>query len=578
MHKTNWEMIDKDKSIDHFDRADAIIKKILMNKGITTEEEIEEFLSEKPQKTYNPFLLKNMKEIVNTIIDYINKKKSIWIYGDYDVDGIASISLLMDFLSNFTNNLHYYIPLREEEGYGLNCDAIKDIKEKGGELIITVDCGSTSVEEVELAKNLGMEIIVTDHHNLSEEVPDCLILNPKQEDCPYPFKFLCGCGIAFKLAQAIQKNMGAPKKYLSDILDLVALATVADVVPLIDENRTLLKYGLKKLNNPTRLGLKYLIEAVGLKDKNISAGHIGFVLGPHFNASGRIDDARAGVELLLSKEQHKIKYLVEHLVTCNNERKAIQKKGLEICKAKVEKYYMNDLFLVIDSEGTHEGVIGIVAGRIRDLYYKPTLIVTRSQDEGILKGSGRSIDDIDIYEEMKKCKDLFIKFGGHKNACGFSIEESKLELLRKRLNEEAFKIKKQSPNKFVKTIKIECELKPSQITEEFVKALEKIEPYGMGNEKPYFLIRQIKVDNNKEKVVMGKNHEHLRLRGVSEKYHDSTEILAVGFGLAENYVNELNCPEIVDIVGFPNINEWNGYKNMQLMIRDMKAYKSNISE
>ncbi|QZY55824.1 single-stranded-DNA-specific exonuclease RecJ [Crassaminicella profunda] len=578
MYETNWKIVDKDQSIDDFDSVEAIIEKILMNKGITTKEEREEFLSLKPKKTYDPFLLKNMKEIVEIIITYIKEKKSIWIYGDYDVDGISSISLLMDFLSNFTENLHYYIPLREEEGYGLNCDAIREIKKKGAELIITVDCGSTSVEEVSLAKELGMEIIVTDHHNLSDIVPDCLILNPKQADCTYPFKLLCGCGIAFKLAQAIQKRTGAPKKVLSQVLDLVALATVADVVPLVDENRTLLKYGLKKINNPTRLGLKYLIEAVRLGDKNITAGHIGFVLGPHFNASGRIDDARAGVELLLSKERNKIQRLVKHLVTCNDERKEIQEKGLEICKNKVESYYKDDLFLVVDSEGTHEGVIGIVAGRIRDNYYKPTLVVTASHEEGILKGSGRSIDDLDIYEEMKKCKDLFIKFGGHKNACGFSIEKSKLDLLRKRLNEEAFKIKKERPNTFIKTVKIECELKPSQITEELVDTLEKIEPYGMGNEKPHFLVRKIKVENDEEKVVMGKNKEHLRLKGLSEIYQDSTRVSAVGFGLAESYVKGMNCPEIVDIVGFPNVNEWNGYKNMQLMIKDVKEYGTNFFE
>ncbi|QEK11497.1 single-stranded-DNA-specific exonuclease RecJ [Crassaminicella thermophila] len=566
MFETNWEIINEDKDIDD---TDSIIKKILRNKGITSDEEIEEFLSSKPKKTYDPYLLKNMREVVEKIIKYINEKKSIWIYGDYDVDGISSISLLMDFLSKFTNNLNYYIPLREEEGYGLNCDAIEDIKKKGGELIITVDCGSTSVKEVNLAKELGMEIIVTDHHNLSDEVPNCLILNPKQEDCHYPFKLLCGCGIAFKLAQAIQKRLDAPKKYLSDVLDLVALATVADVVPLIDENRTLLKYGLKKINNSKRLGLKALIEAVGLRDKEITAGHIGFVIGPHFNASGRIDDAKASVKLLLSNDAKIVESLVKHLVKCNKERKAIQEKGLEICKEKVEKYYLEDLFLVVDSEGTHEGVIGIVAGRIRDLYYKPTLIVTQSQEEGILKGSGRSIDDIDIYEEMKKCEDLFIKFGGHKNACGFSIEKSKLDLLRKRLNEQALMIKQKSKDAFIKKLRIDCELKPSQITEELIEALKKIEPYGMGNEKPQFILRQIKVKNEKDSVFMGKNGEHLKLRGVSKFYDDLTEITAIGFGMAKNY-KDIGYPQNVDVVGFPKLNEWNGYKNVQFMIYDLK--------
>lgn len=572
MFQTNWEIIDIGNDLNECDRnISPIVQKILISKGIKSKEDMEEFLSIKPKKTYDPFLLKNMTEIVDIIIEHINTKKNIWIYGDYDVDGICSIALMVDFLSRFTKNLNYYIPLREEEGYGLNCDAIREIKENGGDLIITVDCGSTSVKEVELAHELGMEIMITDHHNLSDEVPKCLILNPKQKDCNYPFKLLCGCGIAFKLTQALQKKLDAPKKYLSDVLDLVGLATVADVVPLIDENRTILKYGLKKLNNPTRSGLKKLITAVGLDDKEITAGHIGFVLGPHFNASGRIDDAKLGVELLLSRDNQKIERLVNHLVSCNNERKDIQKNGLEICKNKVEQNYLEDLFLVVDSEGTHEGVIGIVAGKIRDLYYKPTLVVTKSSQEGILKGSGRSIDDMDIYEELKKCEDLFVKFGGHKNACGFSIEESKLSILRERLNKQAEQIKEKSPEVFIKTIQINCEITPSKLTEELVEELGKIEPYGMGNERPYFLIRKIKVNNGSKDVLLGKGQEHIKLKGKSQLYKDQKEVVAVGFNMAYKYTDHLNCPEVVDMIGVPKINEWNGYKNIQFMISDIRT-------
>ncbi|WZL72147.1 single-stranded-DNA-specific exonuclease RecJ [Clostridiaceae bacterium 35-E11] len=572
MFQTSWKMLCDNHHANAFNGVDQIIQAILINKGIIHKADMEEFLSSKPQKTYHPFLMKNMDEVVVKIIRAIKEDKNIWIYGDYDVDGIASIALLIDFLSRFTKKLNYYIPLREEEGYGLNCDAIRDIKEKGADLIITVDCGSTSTKEVQLAKELGMEIIITDHHNLSDEVPACLILNPKQKDCHYPFKQLCGCGVAFKLVQAIQKTMDAPKSYLSDILDLVGLATVADVVPLIDENRTILKYGLKKLNEATRPGLKALIQMVGLEEKEITAGHIGFVLGPHFNASGRIDDARAGVELLLTRDQQRIIHLVKHLVSCNQERKRIQEKGLEICKNKVEEFYADDLFLVVDSEGIHEGVIGIVAGRIRDLYYKPTLIVTQSSEKGVFKGSGRSIDDMDIYEEMKKCADLFLKFGGHKNACGFSIEKDKLPVLRERLNEQAKEKKAKSPETFIKEVKIDCELKPSQLTEELVNALQKIEPYGMGNEKPQFLIRQLQVNNSPEAVMMGQSQEHLKLKGKSCIYDDILPVHAVGFGMAPFYVEVLNCPEKLDIVGFPKINEWNGYRNIQFMIQDMKSF------
>ena len=575
MFETRWHMLENDNDNEIENKGiHPIISKILRHKGITDGVEMEEFLSDRPQKTYDPYLMKNMDKVVELISSYIKEKKSIWIYGDYDVDGITSIALLMDFFKHFTDNLFYYIPSRSEEGYGLNCDAITDIKNQGADLIITVDCGSTSVNEVELAQSLGMEIIVTDHHNLSDVVPSCLILNPKQNGDAYPFKSLCGCGIAFKLAQALQKAWDAPKRYLNDLLDLTALATVADVVPLIDENRTILKYGLRKINSTSRPGLKHLVEAVNLHEKEITTYQIGFVLAPYFNASGRIDDAKAGVELLITSDQKRIETLAQHLIRCNQDRKIIQDQGLEICKVKVEQFLREDLFLVVDSEDTHEGVIGIIAGRIREMNYKPTLIVSSSAEDGVLKGSGRSIDGIDIYEEMKKCGDLFVKFGGHKNACGFSIERSNLEELRKRLNAQAKSIMETDPEIFTKAIKIYGELKPTEITVEFIEELKKIEPYGMGNEKPYFLVRQLNVKDKGQSIRMGKNQEHLKLLGYSVIYPDPVQLQAVGFGMAEYFVERLGNPEILDLVGFPNINEWNGNKSIQFLIQDMK---SNIS-
>ncbi|AOT69781.1 single-stranded-DNA-specific exonuclease RecJ [Geosporobacter ferrireducens] len=568
MVETLWKFHDIDsKFIPLQNGINPIVQKVLFYKGITEAAEMEEFLSPKPKKTYNPFLMRNMEEASALILQYIREKKNIWIYGDYDVDGVASIALLMDFLSRFTDHLHYYIPLRAEEGYGLNCDAIQEIKNNGADLIITVDCGSTSVKEVALAKSLGMEIIITDHHNLSEEKPDCLILNPKQEDCPYPFKLLCGCGIAFKLAQALQKKLDAPKTCLNEILDLVALATVADVVPLIDENRTMLKYGLQRMTHTTRHGLNFLIQSIGLGGKKITAYHIGYILGPHFNASGRIDDARAGVELLLAKEPDKIVALTQHLIACNDERKLIQDQGLELCRERVEKEYQDDLFLVVDSGITHEGVIGIIAGRIRDIYYKPTLVVTEAAEEGILKGSGRSIEGLDIYEELKKCADLFLKFGGHKNACGFSIEKDKLNLLRQRLNLQAREIIENTPDIFRKSLKIYGIVTPPEITEKLVEDLERIEPYGMGNEKPLFLIPNLKAPAPSDLLFMGKSKEHIKLRGISG---NKGTMDAIGFGLADFYINHLNNPAALDLLGFPCFNEWNGHKSIQFMISDMK--------
>ena len=575
MLETRWNILqDCDTDSTHEKKIHPIVSKVLRHKGISDEVEMEEFLSLKPQKTYDPHLLKNMTEAVEVITHHLKQHKSIWIYGDYDVDGISSIALLMQFLGNFTSKINYYIPLRAEEGYGLNCEAIAEIKEKGGELIITVDCGSTSIKEVELAKALGMEIIVTDHHNLSHEAPECLIINPKQMDCYYPFKGLCGCGIAFKLAQALQKELNAPKRTLSELLDLVALATVADVVALVDENRTLMKYGLNNINSVTRPGLKYLIEAINLHEKEISSTQIGFILAPYFNASGRIDDARAGVELLITKDVQRIEELATHLMECNQERKIIQEQGIELSKDKVEKFHRNDLFLVVDSENTHEGVIGIIAGRIRDIYYRPTLIVAHSSEDGIIKGSGRSIDGIDIYEELKSCSDLLIKFGGHKNACGFSLKRDNLELLRERLNIQLLKILKENPEMFVKKINIYGELKASDMTNQLVEELRRIEPYGMGNEKPIFVIKQLKLKSNSQPIRMGKNKEHIKLMGTLQDNSENILIQAVGFGIAEYFVGELGCPEIIDLVGFPDANEWNGNRTIQFMIQDMKKQNS----
>lgn len=571
MIETQWELFSDDENFTPLNNGlHPIVQRILYHKGITDPIEMEEFLSPKPRKTYSPFLMKNMETASDIILRHIEQKKNIWIYGDYDVDGIASISLLMDFLSHFTDKLNYYIPLRAEEGYGLNCDAIEEIKTNGGDLIITVDCGSTSVKEVALAKSLDMEIIITDHHNLSEEKPTCLILNPKQEDCAYPFKLLSGCGVAFKLTQALQQKLNAPKAFLNDVLDLVALATVADVVPLIDENRTLLKYGLHRMSHTTRPGLNYLIQSIGLGGKKISSYHIGYILGPHFNASGRIDDARAGVELLLAKAPQRIAALTEHLISCNDERKLIQEEGLALCRQRVEAYHRDDLFLVIDSEQTHEGVIGIIAGRIRDLYYRPVLVVTEGEEEGILKGSGRSIDGLDIYEVLKKCEDLFLKFGGHKNACGFSIEKKNLVPLRHRLNEQAEKIKRREPQIFKKTLRAYAALSPREITEDLVTALEKIEPYGMGNEKPYFLLPHVHINPSSDVSFLGKSKEHIKVKKNSQPNQGGRPFDILGFGMAELFTHRLGAPQSIDILGSPGFNDWNGTRSIQFIVSDMK--------
>ncbi len=557
MDKT-WNMIGE--RFDHL----SIVESILHLKGVTHKEDIEEFLSDKPKKTYDPFLIKNMNECVENIKYHLENKNKIVIFGDYDVDGVTSTALLVEFFRNITNNIDYYIPNRFSEGYGLNNEAIKHIKdEMKGDLIITVDNGVSSYNEVEYAKEIGLDIIVTDHHNTPEKLPECILINVKQEGDNYPFKELCGCGVAFKLAQALQRELDLPKKIIAKALDLVALGTIADIVPLVDENRTMVKYGLKSINSDNRLGLSSLRTAVGFSDKEITAGRIGFVLGPCFNAAGRLEDAKLGVQLLLEYDIDKSRKKAHFLHELNKERQLVQEKGEEYCKSLVEQKYLGYDFLVLRADGVSEGVIGIIAGKIKDMFYKPTLVVTRSE-EGYLKGSGRSIKGIDIYEELKQYSDLFLGFGGHEMACGFSIEEDKLDILREKLDKRAKEIKAQEPSMFIPKLDITAEIEAGELTIELIEEISKLEPYGMGNPKPLFLINDIEVNSNWTRGC-GSNNVHLKFSGKKNNIF----LNGIGFSKAEKYDN-LNKPSQVSIAFSPEINEYNGKVNPQMIIEDIK--------
>ncbi|MCT4507896.1 MAG: single-stranded-DNA-specific exonuclease RecJ [Tepidibacter sp.] len=545
----------------------SVVEGILHYKGITDEKEIEEFLSDKPKKTYDPFLIKNMKEAVKKIKNHINKDNKIVVFGDYDVDGVTSSALLVEFFLNITDNIDYYIPNRFSEGYGLNKDAIKSIKEDmNADLIITVDNGISSFEEVNYAKEIGLDIIVTDHHNPPEKLPECIIINVKQGDDEYPFKELCGCGVAFKLAQALQRELDLPRSTLSTPLDLVALGTIADLVPLIDENRTLVKYGLKTINSNKRLGIATLRKEVKLDDKEISAGRIGYVLGPCFNAAGRIEDAKLGVKLLLEKNEEEAKKVAAILHNLNSERQAIQEKGEEFCRLLVETNYMNHDFLVVRADKVSEGVIGIVAGRIKDLFYKPTLVVTKTE-EGYLKGSGRSIKGINIYDELVNVSDLFLGFGGHEMACGFSLEEDKLDELREKLDKRAKEIKDIDSNIFVPKLNIMAELDAEQLSVGLINEISKLEPYGMANPKPLFMIKDIQVNPSWTKGC-GNNNVHLKLSGKK----GNTFLSGIGFSLNEKY-ESLNNQNTVDVVFSPEINEYKGKVTPQMVMEDIKESK-----
>ncbi|MDD4565310.1 MAG: single-stranded-DNA-specific exonuclease RecJ [Eubacteriales bacterium] len=541
-----------------------LIRRILNNRGITDEDKILEILSDKPNRTYDPFLLKNMHAGVDLLLFSIKQNRRICIYGDYDADGVTSVSLLMQVLSHLTTNLFYYIPSRFDEGYGLNKDAIDLIRGDGAELIITVDCGSVSYDEVEYGKSIGIDFIITDHHNINERPADCILINPKQPDCPYPFKHLAGCGVAFKLAQGIQRKTGLPKSIISGVLDLVAIATIGDIVPLIDENRTLTKYGMRRINGRKRPGLKRLLEAAEIPSGEINSENIAYIIVPHLNAAGRLQDAKTGVELLISEDMNVIDKNAAILVQNNTERKMIQEKAFKKCKEIVDAEMKADLFCVINPKNIHEGIAGIVAGKIKDEFGKPTIILTESGQEGYLKGTGRSFGRLNIYESLKKYESFFSKFGGHSGACGFMMKSEYLDELRRSLNHDIEILYRENPCLFDTDTPIDLTLEVEEIDLNLASQLEKLAPFGCQNERPLLQITALKTTHIN---YMGENSQHVRFFCLGKS---GKRISCVFFQKAQDYGDILQQnDELLNILGYANINTWNGDKKIQFVIKSI---------
>lgn len=540
-----------------------IIEKILLNRGISEQADILEFLSEKPTRTYDPFLLKNLEAGVDFILSAIQQNKKICIYGDYDADGITSICLLLQVLSHLTENLTYYIPSRFEEGYGLNKEAIEGIKKDGVDLIITVDCGSVSFDEVEYGKSLGLDIIVTDHHNINDTPADCILINPKQKDCNYPFKHLAGCGVAFKLAQGLQRKSSLPKAVLTAVLDLVAIATIGDIVPLVDENRTLVKFGIREINKKKRPGLRQLIEKVGLDASLIKSENIAYIIVPHLNAAGRMMDAKIGVELLTSTDEMLIEVKTEQLIANNKERRRVQEETFIKCKEIVEESHKEDLFLIIDAKEAHEGIAGIVAGKIKEEYGRPAILVTPSGGEDYLKGTGRSIEGINLYDLLKNHEKLFIKFGGHAGACGFLMEKAKLEELRSCLNTELQSAFEANSELFAQNPIIDAEIDPAELTLDLASELEKLAPFGHQNQKPVLLMNAICPSSI---AFLGESKQHLRFNG---KGAVGGQFSCILFQKAQELGKDLQEDMVISLVGYADINTWNGSSKVQFVLKNI---------
>ena len=456
------------------------------------EEMLEEFFSPRPRLAYDPFLLTNMSEGVDSLLNAVDDGKHIVIYGDYDVDGITSTALLMKVIGTLTDNISYYIPSRLDEGYGLHMESIDRIRETGGEFIVTVDCGSSSAKETAYAHSLGIDTLVTDHHNMSDQRAEGLIINPRMAEDTYPFKGLAGVGVAYKLALAISRKRQIPGPLMAEMLEFATIGTIADIMPMVDENRTIVKCGLRSIHLGCRnRGLRELIDRSALDYRTLKSGDISFGIAPKINAAGRLGDASLGVKLLLSDDEREIREYCNQLIDANRERRRLQdeayEKGSDMLDAEMKK---GD-FVVVEINGSHEGVLGIVAGKLREKINRPVVVISRNGDT--YKGTGRSIPDVDLYAMLNKYRDRFISFGGHSAACGFTIDAAGMESLRKDLNRDMRVSTEADPSLLEERHDSDAEISPSEVDLELAEALQLLEPCGKDNEVPLFVIHDASI-------------------------------------------------------------------------------------
>ena len=504
-----------------------ILARLLVLRDIKTFNEARQFFRPSIESLHDPFLMNHMEEATTRVITALTENQKICIYGDYDVDGTCATALLYMFLKELYANVEFYIPRRLEEGYGLSTSAVDAVKEMGTDLMIAVDCGITAIEETDYANKLGMDVIICDHHQPKEELPNAFaVLDPLKPGCNYPFKYLSGAGVAFKLAQGLCERIGKrglPLKYL----DLVALAGAADIVPLIDENRVLVNEGLNQVNLNPRPGIEALIELSRLQPGQLTSGQIVFTIAPRINAVGRLGDAERAVNLLIANNKKDALELAEVLETENYERRKIDVDTFEAAKEIVESEFDLDdnLAIVLHNKNWHPGVIGIVASRLVEKYYRPSVLLTTI--DGVAKGSARSINGFNIYEALQKCEDLLLHFGGHQAAAGLALELDKIDEFKTKFNEV---LKSSiSTDDLLQEISIDSKIKFSEITPKFLRILEQFSPFGPGNLRPVFLAEGVLTANIPR--IVGTNHllANFKQNG-SDKIFD-----AIGFNMGEHF-------------------------------------------
>ena len=543
---------------------DQVLARIIRNRDICGSKDIDMYLNGNLNDIHNPHSMKD----ADIITKKIEEHKPVRIIGDYDIDGICSIYILFCGLKAAGADVDYVVPHRINDGYGINEHLIDNAINEGIDTIVTCDNGIAAYNQVRYAKDNGITMIVTDHHDVPFEIKDDkkvyivppadAVINPKQADCDYPFKLLCGAGVAYKLISLLYDRLGLDKKELEDYIEFMAIATVGDIVDLIDENRIVVKYGLKHIAHTKNTGLRALIEECQLDINNISSYHIGFVIGPCLNASGRLDTARQAIELMLCKDNEKAHNMAKELIALNNERKSMTEQETHKAIELVENTgLLKDRVLVIYLKDCHESIAGIIAGRIKERYYRPTFVITNAEDGA--KGSGRSIEGYNMYEEINKCKNVLTKYGGHPMAAGLSLAISDIDIFRKMLNDNAIL----TDEDLIPKMWIDVPMPVSYANIRLVNQLKLLEPFGKGNEKPVFADRNLYV---KTASVIGKNKNVLRCQLETE---DGTYVPAVQFGI--NNIDDIPRAGMrISIIYYPDINTFNGIMSLQIIIKEWK--------
>ena len=555
-----WEIYNSDeqkvKEICEKYNLNEVIGKIIVNRKVVNDEEVRIFITPTRDDFHDPFLFKDMDIAVNRIIKAIDNKENILIYGDYDADGITSTTVLKKYLQERGGIVNTYIPNRLDEGYGLNKEAIKKIKDMGTDLIITVDCGISGIEEVEYAKELGLEVIVTDHHEVGDILPNALaVIDAKRKDNTYPFNMLAGVGVVFKVIQAISIKLNLKAEEYLKYLDLVCVGTISDIVPLEGENRTIAKLGLMLIRVTKNLGLREIIKSSGYKE--IDSNTISFGVAPRINACGRMGHEDEALNLFLAETKEEAINIAKKLNEYNVLRQTTEKAIYEDAISKIEKEDIeNKNSIVVGGYNWHHGVIGIVSSKVTEKYYKPSILLCFEDD--LAKGSGRSIQGFDLHDALTKCGDLLDKYGGHAMAVGLTLKKEHFEEFKARFEEVA---KKANIKEMIPTLYIDEEVKLKDINMDLVKSLAILEPFGEANKVPLFLIRNLKIDSIR--ALSEGRHLKLSLRD------ESMVINAIGFDIG-SLAEEYKIGDKIDVVGTLEINSFNGFSSVQINIKDLR--------